>query len=161
MTESTAAMIANAISQNTTIDYIDLSSNRLGSVRYAYIEICIWNVFAIARYTYVYTIFFVLFHQIKEGGKQIQESIQFNKSLIELDLRLTECGQDSEYVINQVLKRNQELNRNARVEERNKAGKHHQRTYSHIFWLYIYKYILKSGWWLKHFVCRPILLSTI
>jgi hypothetical protein len=68
-----------------------------------------------------------------DGGKQIQEAIQENKSLIELDLRLTECGQESEYIINQVLKKNHGLDRTIRIEEQNKLSKHLNRTYSHIF----------------------------
>ena len=68
-----------------------------------------------------------------DGGKQIQDAIQENKSIIELDLRLTECGQESEYIINQVLKKNHEYDRTIRIEEHNKLSKHLNRTFSHIF----------------------------
>ncbi|CAK8692429.1 dynein regulatory complex subunit 5-like [Clavelina lepadiformis] len=43
-----------------------------------------------------------------DGGKQLQEGIESNKTVVELDLRLTEAGQESEYCINQVLRDNQE-----------------------------------------------------
>lgn len=49
----------------------------------------------------------------QDGGKQLQEGMEVNKSVIELDLRLTEAGQESEYCINQVLKTNQDKAREA------------------------------------------------
>ena len=52
-----------------------------------------------------------IFVIIKDGGKQIQDAMQENTSLIELDLRLTECGQESEFIINQILKKNFEADR--------------------------------------------------
>jgi len=68
-----------------------------------------------------------------DGGKQIQEAMQDNKSLIEVDLRLTECGQESEYIINQILKKNQDLDRASRIDEQNKIFASMNRTFSHIF----------------------------
>ena len=59
--------------------------------------------------------------------------MQENKTLIEIDLRLTDCGQESEYIINQVLKKNQDLDRSLRIDEKNNAYKTIHRTYSHIF----------------------------
>jgi phospholipid N-methyltransferase len=56
-----------------------------------------------------------------------------NQSLIEVDLRLTECGQESEFIINQILKQNQDLDRVRRIEEKNQIYKSLNRTYSHIF----------------------------
>ena len=44
----------------------------------------------------------------QDGGKQLQEGMESNTVVVELDLRLTEAGQESEYCINQVLKSNQE-----------------------------------------------------
>ena len=69
----------------------------------------------------------------KDGGKQIQEAMQENNTLIELDLRLTECGQESEFTINQILKKNFEEDRYNRIEVENKLYKSFNRTYSHIF----------------------------
>lgn len=69
----------------------------------------------------------------KDGGKQIQEAIQDNKSLVELDLRLTETGQESEFIINQVLKKNFENDRSIRIEAKNNLNNLLRRTYSHIF----------------------------
>lgn len=69
----------------------------------------------------------------QDGGKQIQEAMQENTTLIELDLRLTECGQESEFTINQILKNNYEEDRNIRIEAENKLYKSFNRTYSHIF----------------------------
>ena len=59
--------------------------------------------------------------------------MQDNKHLIELDLRLTECGQESEYIINQILKKNYEEDRNIRIDQENFLFKSHNRTFSHIF----------------------------
>jgi hypothetical protein len=59
--------------------------------------------------------------------------MQENKTLVEIDLRLTECGQESEYIINQVLKKNQDIDRSIRIEEKNNAYKAMNRTFSHIF----------------------------
>lgn len=59
--------------------------------------------------------------------------MQENTTLIELDLRLTECGQEAEFIINQILKKNYEQDRNDRIEAENKLYKSFNRTYSHIF----------------------------
>ncbi len=70
---------------------------------------------------------------LKDGGKQIQEAMQENHHIIELDLRLTEVGQESEFIINQVLKKNYEHDRNFRIENENRLYKTLNRTFSHIF----------------------------
>lgn len=54
-----------------------------------------------------------------DGGKQLQEGMEENETISEMDLRLTECGQESEYCINQILGRNREKLRDAKVN----AGK--------------------------------------
>ena len=59
--------------------------------------------------------------------------MQENTSLIELDLRLTDCGQESEFIINQILKRNFEDDRNQRIEHENNLYRTFNRTFSHIF----------------------------
>ena len=59
--------------------------------------------------------------------------MQENRTLLEIDLRLTECGQESEYIINQILKKNQDIDRSIRIEDKNQVYRRMQRTYSHIF----------------------------
>ena len=41
-----------------------------------------------------------------------------NKTILELDLRLTEVGQESEYCINQILKKNKERERELQLMEK-------------------------------------------
>jgi len=52
-----------------------------------------------------------------DGGKQLQEGMEDNTTIIQMDLRLTECGQESEYCINQILHRNQETDREQRIKD--------------------------------------------
>ena len=53
----------------------------------------------------------MFFFCLKDGVKAIQDSIQNNQSLLELDLRLTDAGQESEHNINKVLRKNAEIDR--------------------------------------------------
>lgn len=55
---------------------------------------------------------------LQDGGKQLQEGMEENKTILEMDLRLTECGQESEYCINQILHRNREAARNAIIQQK-------------------------------------------
>ncbi|KAK6180922.1 hypothetical protein SNE40_008887 [Patella caerulea] len=52
-----------------------------------------------------------------DGGKQLQEGMEENTTITTMDLRLTECGQESEYCINQILHRNQEAEREAKIKK--------------------------------------------
>ena len=54
----------------------------------------------------------------QDGGKQLQEGMEENNTITNMDLRLTECGQESEYCINQILHRNQEAARDAALKEK-------------------------------------------
>ena len=54
---------------------------------------------------------------VQDGGKQLQEGIDGNRTMLQMDLRLTECGQESEYCINQVLQRNIERLRRTRLSQ--------------------------------------------
>ena len=54
----------------------------------------------------------------QDGGKQLQEGMEENNTITSMDLRLTECGQESEYCINQILHRNQEAARDAAIKEK-------------------------------------------
>jgi len=59
--------------------------------------------------------------------------MQENNNIIEIDLRLTEVGQESEFIINQILKKNYEYDRSIRIENENRLYKSFNRTFSHIF----------------------------
>ena len=59
--------------------------------------------------------------------------MQENHTIIEIDLRLTEVGQESEFIINQILKKNYENDRNVRIDKENQLYKSFDRTFSHIF----------------------------
>ncbi|GCC40581.1 hypothetical protein chiPu_0024808, partial [Chiloscyllium punctatum] len=48
-----------------------------------------------------------------EAGRQLQEGMSMNKTVMEFDLRLTDIGQENEYAINQILHNNRERVRNA------------------------------------------------
>ncbi len=54
--------------------------------------------------------FFIFF---QDGGKQLQEGMEENSTITHMDLRLTDCGQESEYCINQILSRNREKERDS------------------------------------------------
>ena len=53
----------------------------------------------------------MLFLTLQDGGKQLQEGMEENSSITHMDLRLTDCGQESEYCINQILTTNREKQR--------------------------------------------------
>jgi len=47
----------------------------------------------------------------QDGGRQLQEGLEENRSITHMDLRLTECGQEAEFCIRQALDRNRERER--------------------------------------------------
>ena len=49
---------------------------------------------------------------IQSGGKYLQEGMEDNSVLTVFDLRLTEIGQESEYVINKTVKDNLDRDQN-------------------------------------------------
>lgn len=49
-----------------------------------------------------------MFWPLQDGGKSLQEGMEENTTIRHMDLRLTDVGQESEYCINQLLKRNRE-----------------------------------------------------
>ena len=51
-----------------------------------------------------------------------------NSTIIQMDLRLTECGQESEYCINQILHRNQEMDREHRIKDSEPANAAYKKT---------------------------------
>ena len=60
---------------------------------------------------------FAMHNNFQDGGKQLQEGMEDNSTVVLMDLRLTECGQESEYCINQILHRNQEADREKRIKD--------------------------------------------
>ena len=52
---------------------------------------------------------------LQDGGKQLQEGMEENTTITMMDLRLTDCGQESEYCINQRLHVNQERERESQL----------------------------------------------
>ena len=55
----------------------------------------------------------------QDGGKQLQEGMEENEMITHMDLRLTECGQESEYCINQILSHNRDKDRQRHLSEAN------------------------------------------
>uniref|UniRef100_A0A8C4XKZ9 Uncharacterized protein n=1 Tax=Falco tinnunculus TaxID=100819 RepID=A0A8C4XKZ9_FALTI len=47
-------------------------------------------------------------HNLKDGGKQLLEGLADNKALTEFDLRLAEVGEETEYLIHQIMWANRE-----------------------------------------------------
>jgi len=47
----------------------------------------------------------------EEGGKTIQEGMEDNSTIVQMDMRMTEIGQECEYCISQLLKKNREAAR--------------------------------------------------
>ena len=62
-----------------------------------------------------------LSRKTQDGGKQLQEGMEENDTITHMDLRLTECGQESEYCINQILSKNREKEREMKLKEINAA----------------------------------------
>uniref|UniRef100_A0A8C9EY48 Uncharacterized protein n=1 Tax=Pavo cristatus TaxID=9049 RepID=A0A8C9EY48_PAVCR len=50
-------------------------------------------------------------HNLKDGGKQLLEGLRCNQTLTEFDLRLAEVGEESEYLISQMLWANRDAAR--------------------------------------------------
>jgi len=53
---------------------------------------------------------FLLTH-LQDGGKQLLDGLAANKALTEFDLRLAEVGQETEYLIHQIVWANREAAR--------------------------------------------------
>lgn len=74
--------ICRALLKNSTLTHVHLGSNALGEPTAAILS--------------------------QDGGKSLQEGMEENTTIQSMDLRLTEVGQENEYCINQLLKRNRE-----------------------------------------------------
>ena len=53
----------------------------------------------------------------KDGGKQLQQNMEENKTITHIDLRLTECGTEAEYCIYQILHKNRERERELNIRK--------------------------------------------
>jgi len=97
--------ICRALLQNTTLHEINLGSNDITHVSAPLIA----QVFV---YNKSLTNFILSCNTItEEGGKTLQEGMEDNMTLLKMDLRLTDIGQECEYSINQFLKKNRERHR--------------------------------------------------
>lgn len=70
-----------------------------------------------------YPALYVCWFFLQDGGKQLQEGMEENDTITHMDLRLTECGQESEYCINQILSTNREKERDRQLNKANSANK--------------------------------------
>ncbi|XP_013799260.1 dynein regulatory complex subunit 5 [Apteryx mantelli] len=94
--------IGRALLTNTTLKSIHLGSNELSEPTATLFSQ------VLAQNSALTSINFSCNHIGLDGGKQLLEGLMDNKILTEFDLRLAEVGQESEYLINQILQANQE-----------------------------------------------------
>ncbi|KFV87393.1 T-complex-associated testis-expressed protein 1, partial [Struthio camelus australis] len=94
--------IGHALLTNTTLKAIHLGSNKLSE------PTAMLFSQVLAQNSTLTSINFSCNHIGLDGGKQLLEGLMDNKILTEFDLRLAEVGQESEYLINQILRANQE-----------------------------------------------------
>ena len=69
-----------------------------------------WNLVLIYGHVFcqfvLQTMFDIVPFHLQDGGKSLQEGLEENSTLTQMDLRLTEVGQECEYCINQLIKAN-------------------------------------------------------
>ncbi|NXG27294.1 DRC5 protein, partial [Dromaius novaehollandiae] len=94
--------IGRALLTNTTLKSIHLGSNELSE------PTAMLFSQVLAQNSTLTSINFSCNHIGLDGGKQLLQGLMDNKILTEFDLRLAEVGQESEYLINQILRANQE-----------------------------------------------------
>ncbi|XP_021145129.2 dynein regulatory complex subunit 5 isoform X1 [Columba livia] len=97
--------IGHALLTNTTLKSIHLGSNNLSEPTA--------TVFSqvLAQNTTLTNINFSCNHLGLDGGKQLLDGLANNKTLTEFDLRLAEVGQETEYLIHQIVWANREVAR--------------------------------------------------
>jgi len=101
--------VCRSLLKNTTLHHLNLGSNDLTEPTAAILsQVVVQN-------STLSTIDLSCNRLGPDGGKQLQEGMEENETISEMDLRLTECGQESEYCINQILSRNREKLRDARI----------------------------------------------
>ncbi|XP_054255078.1 dynein regulatory complex subunit 5 [Indicator indicator] len=97
--------IGHALLTNTTLKSIHLGSNNLSEpTATLFSQVLVQN-------TTLISINFSCNHLGLDGGKQLLKGLADNKALTEFDLRMTEVGQETEYLIHQIVWANQEAAR--------------------------------------------------
>ncbi|XP_068013505.1 dynein regulatory complex subunit 5 [Melanerpes formicivorus] len=97
--------IGCALLTNTTLKSIHLGSNNLSEpTAILFSQVLVQN-------TTLISINFSCNHLGLDGGKQLLEGLADNKVLTEFDLRMTEVGQETEYLIHQIVWANREAAR--------------------------------------------------
>ncbi|NXN15006.1 DRC5 protein, partial [Indicator maculatus] len=97
--------IGHALLTNTTLKSIHLGSNNLlEPTATLFSQVLVQN-------TTLISINFSCNHLGLDGGKQLLKGLADNKALTEFDLRMTEVGQETEYLIHQIVWANQEAAR--------------------------------------------------
>ncbi|KAM6270348.1 dynein regulatory complex subunit 5 [Spheniscus humboldti] len=97
--------IGRALLTNTTLKSIHLGSNNLSEPTAALFSQ------VLAQNTTLTSINFSCNHLGLDGGKQLLDGLADNKALTEFDLRLAEVGQETEYLIHQIVWANREAAR--------------------------------------------------
>ena len=54
----------------------------------------------------------------QDGGKQLQQNMEENRTITHIDLRLTDCGTEAEYCIYQILHQNREKEREQTLKKK-------------------------------------------
>ncbi|XP_036355589.1 dynein regulatory complex subunit 5-like isoform X1 [Octopus sinensis] len=103
--------IFKALTKNTSLQELNVAANKMGeSTAIALSQVLRTNINLVS--------IDISCNDLKEdGGKLIRESLEVNTTVRHLDLRLTNCGQEAEFRINQILDHNQEANRERLLEE--------------------------------------------
>lgn len=101
--------LCRALLKNTTLTHLNVGSNNIGVASAPLIgQVLVYNK--------VLTSFNLSCNKLDEnGGKTIQEGMEDNTTITDVDLRLTEIGQECEYCVNQLLKNNREAIRKSQM----------------------------------------------
>ncbi|KFQ25694.1 T-complex-associated testis-expressed protein 1, partial [Merops nubicus] len=102
--------IGRALLTNTTLKSIHLGSNKLSEPTAALFSQ------VLAQNTTLTSINFSCNHLGLDGGKQLLRGLADNKALTQFDLRLAEVGQETEYLIHQIMWANQEAARQGSLQ---------------------------------------------
>ncbi|XP_008493799.1 dynein regulatory complex subunit 5 [Calypte anna] len=97
--------IGHALLTNTTLKFIHLGSNNLSEPTATLFSQ------VLSQNNTLMSINFTCNHLGLDGGKQLLEGLADNKTLTEFDLRLAEVGQETEYLIHQIVWANWEAAR--------------------------------------------------
>ncbi|KAM3930702.1 dynein regulatory complex subunit 5 [Leptodactylus fuscus] len=97
--------LCNALLQNTSLERLHIGSNELSEPTASFLAQ------VLSQNTSLKNINISCNRIGVDGGKQLLEGMTENKTMLEFDLRLTDVGQENEFYINQVLRRNHERTR--------------------------------------------------